>query len=206
MSNYKSSHGQDKWLNDHIFKGRSRGFFVEAGAWDGITASNTYFFEKELGWEGLLIEPEHEGYAKIPKYRSCGLSNALLWESKDKIDYISYSSKGLSGIKGLGSIVNYFLNIKRGKWNVETRISTPLQHVLEKNKCPSHMELLSLDTEGAEEFILKPFDFNLFSFEAILIETRQSNFDFCSFFSNIGYTKTHTIDGDSIFLNDKSRP
>lgn len=32
------------------------GFFVEAGANDGIARSNTLYFEKYLGWRGLLIE------------------------------------------------------------------------------------------------------------------------------------------------------
>jgi len=32
------------------------GFFVEAGANDGINQSNTLYFEKYLGWHGLLIE------------------------------------------------------------------------------------------------------------------------------------------------------
>jgi hypothetical protein len=206
MSNYKSEHGQDKWLNDHIFKGRPGGFFVEAGAWDGITSSNTYFFEKELRWRGLLIEPDEESCAKISTNRSCGASNSLLWGEENTLDYISYHRKGLSGIKGIKSHVNYLLNVKKGTWDIKSMTATTLQNILAKNNCPSHMELLSLDVEGAEEFILKSFDFNLFSFEVILIETRQSNFDFCSFFGDKGYTKIHTIEGDSIFFNDKSRP
>src|SRR5437773_417214 len=34
-----------------------RGFFIEAGANDGIAQSNTLYFENYLGWRGLLIEP-----------------------------------------------------------------------------------------------------------------------------------------------------
>ena len=37
--------------------GRRDGFFVEAGANDGFTQSNTYALERFLGWTGLLIEP-----------------------------------------------------------------------------------------------------------------------------------------------------
>lgn len=33
------------------------GFFVEAGANDGYTQSNTYWLERFCGWEGILIEP-----------------------------------------------------------------------------------------------------------------------------------------------------
>lgn len=33
------------------------GFFVEAGAYDGFTQSNTYYFERFRGWRGVLVEP-----------------------------------------------------------------------------------------------------------------------------------------------------
>jgi FkbM family methyltransferase len=36
------------------------GFFVEAGANDGVTQSNTLFFARYRGWRGLLIEPVPE--------------------------------------------------------------------------------------------------------------------------------------------------
>jgi FkbM family methyltransferase len=39
---------------------RSGGFFVEAGANDGITQSNTLFFARYRGWRGLLVEPVPE--------------------------------------------------------------------------------------------------------------------------------------------------
>lgn len=33
------------------------GIFLEVGANDGIRQSNTYIYEKEYGWKGILIEP-----------------------------------------------------------------------------------------------------------------------------------------------------
>ena len=46
------------------------GFFVELGANDGIKESNTYYFEKNLNWKGILIEPSIENYEKCKKNRS----------------------------------------------------------------------------------------------------------------------------------------
>lgn len=34
-----------------------RGVFVEAGAHDGYTQSNTYYLERHRGWSGVLVEP-----------------------------------------------------------------------------------------------------------------------------------------------------
>jgi len=46
------------------------GFFVEAGANDGYTQSNTYYFEKMKGWSGVLVEPIPQLYRKCVKERS----------------------------------------------------------------------------------------------------------------------------------------
>ena len=58
MNNSKSQIQQDLILDQQIFKGKSNGVFVEVGALDGFGASNTWFFEMERNWSGLLIEPK----------------------------------------------------------------------------------------------------------------------------------------------------
>jgi len=47
--------GEDRILW-HVFRGRPRGYFIEVGAYDGRTLSNTFFLE-QMGWHGVLIEP-----------------------------------------------------------------------------------------------------------------------------------------------------
>ena len=46
------------FLDKVVFKSELRdGFFIEAGADDLVTHSNTLFFEMERGWTGILVEP-----------------------------------------------------------------------------------------------------------------------------------------------------
>ena len=40
-----------------LFQDQPPGIFLEAGAHDGWTGSNTYWLEVSLGWSGILIEP-----------------------------------------------------------------------------------------------------------------------------------------------------
>lgn len=40
----------------------TKGFFVEVGAYDGEMNSNTLYLELELGWTGLLIEPDDQNF------------------------------------------------------------------------------------------------------------------------------------------------
>src|SRR6516225_8771930 len=59
--------GLDKKLNAHI--DIRNGFFVEAGANDGLAQSNTYWFEQFRGWRGLLIEAVPEKAAACRRNR-----------------------------------------------------------------------------------------------------------------------------------------
>lgn len=52
---FLSQHGEDAFLWD-LFGGRLDGFYIEAGAFDGVTISATYVLEA-VGWTGLLVEP-----------------------------------------------------------------------------------------------------------------------------------------------------
>jgi FkbM family methyltransferase len=45
------------------------GTFLEAGAHDGYTQSNTYYLERHLGWSGVLVEPIPELRARCERRR-----------------------------------------------------------------------------------------------------------------------------------------
>ena len=52
---FPAEHAEDVLLAE-LFADRENGYFVEAGALDGVRYSNTYALEA-LGWSGLLVEP-----------------------------------------------------------------------------------------------------------------------------------------------------
>ena len=56
--------GQPVYLDMVVFKGLRDGFFIEAGADDFETDSNTLLFELQRGWTGLLVEPNPTIYPK----------------------------------------------------------------------------------------------------------------------------------------------
>ena len=41
------------------------GFFIELGAMDGVVYSNTKFFEDDMGWTGILLEPEPVQFKRL---------------------------------------------------------------------------------------------------------------------------------------------
>jgi hypothetical protein len=94
------------------------GFFVEAGANDGIKQSNTLYFEKYKGWTGLLIEPIPELANKCQKNRpNSTVEHAALVaddypDEKVELRYCDLMSvvKG-----GLGSEEEEINHVKKGK-------------------------------------------------------------------------------------------
>ena len=93
--NFKSQNGQDKYL--FSLMRNKKGFFVELGACDGVLFSNSHYFEKELGWNGILIEPNPIYWEDLKKNRSCHLSNKLCDDMEGKeVDFLLADS--MSGI------------------------------------------------------------------------------------------------------------
>lgn len=66
----RSRQGQEQLAARHVGFRRD-GFFVEVGAADGVTDSNTFALETELGWRGLCIEPDPEQYQRLCAHRRC---------------------------------------------------------------------------------------------------------------------------------------
>ena len=60
---YYSQFEQDKFIYENYFINKTKGYFVDIGAHDGITFSNSKFFE-ELGWDGVCIEPNPKIFEK----------------------------------------------------------------------------------------------------------------------------------------------
>ena len=65
---FKSQYGQDQFV-DTWCNSREGGVFVDVGAHDGVTLSNTWFFENVRKWTGLCIEPIPEIFNQLKENR-----------------------------------------------------------------------------------------------------------------------------------------
>ena len=62
---YKHDLKNDEFADKYIFKHKQNGYFVEIGACDGINISQCYFFENNLNWDGIAIEPQKDLEIKL---------------------------------------------------------------------------------------------------------------------------------------------
>ena len=156
------------------------GFFIEAGANDGIKQSNTLYFEKYRNWRGLLIEPIPELAMKCRKNRRhCLVENAALVPFDYPKQEIELRYCGLmSQVKGaMKSNTEELEHIRRGceVQNVESRVivspARTLGSIIEQHAI-KHIDLLSLDVEGYELQSLRGLDLDRHKPRFMLIEAR----------------------------------
>lgn len=72
----------DRVLYETFFKDQKNGFFVECGAFDGLTESTCKFFEETMGWKGLNIEPTPYAYGRLIKNRPNSINENCAVSSK----------------------------------------------------------------------------------------------------------------------------
>ncbi len=180
---YKSLDNLDKKIESYL--NFNNGYFVELGANDGITYSNTYYFEKYRGWKGILIEPIPHKYLKCLKNRSKETQvfcNACVsYNFNEKFIEIIYSNLMSTPIGLETDIDNLENHAEKGKKHLENgednftfaAIAEKLNNILLKANAPKQMDFLSLDVEGAEIEVLKGINHNEYRFKFICIESRD---------------------------------
>ena len=147
---------------------RCTGSFVELGAWDGLFGSNTARFERQ-GWRGLCIEPDPSNFRLLTQNRpSCVNVNALASDRVGKATYVQTTNQGFNGLQKFLDMSK----LQEAGVKVVSRLkvpTVPLSHLLARHEM-WHVDLLSLDVEGAEMVVLRSIDFGNFTFGAMLIE------------------------------------
>lgn len=185
------------------------GFFVEAGANNGLRQSNTYYFEKYLGWKGLLIEPIPELFEECKKNRSdCLVENSALVSNEYAKPTIKMHFSGLMSLVE-GSMNNKEeekKHIERGcalkkltTYEIDTPANT-LTSILIKHKIDK-INFLSLDIEGYELEALKGLDLEKFRPEYILVEARYRD-DIIGYLGKFSYSPIETFNTyDILFVS-----
>ena len=83
------------------FSGRAQGGrFVEVGAFDGVTFSNSLFFEARRNWSGLCVEPNPVAFAKCQAARRSPCVNAAISQREGTAEFLQVEGQGamLSGL------------------------------------------------------------------------------------------------------------
>ena len=205
---YPSQYGQDKYLHENYFKDKKDGIFLDIGAYDGVVFSNTYFFEKEMGWTGICVEPNPKVFTKLEKNRSCTLLNYAVSLGDGEKDFLQLSgySEQLSGLvescsKKHITRIHRELKSKGGEQEVISVKTTSVNNILSLNNI-DHIDYCSIDTEGNEFNILRSIDFSKYMIDFFTIENPKSGRDVRDFLESKKYTLIDHVGIDDVFKRD----
>ena len=156
---YRHDLRNDQFVCEVLFPQLRGGYFVEAGATNGINGSGTYVLEKNFGWNGICVEPIPDQCRAIKRYRECHSLNACLFSrTGETIDFTIFSNRtGHSGITSFNKNLDKLRDESKESLKVKT---ITMLDLLKKFDAPTTIEYVSLDTEGSELEIVSAFPFD----------------------------------------------
>lgn len=168
------------FLIEHFVGATQEGYYVEAGAYDGIFASNTWGLAQR-GWSGLLIEPVPElaescrrNYAGFPKVQvvqsavgrergtlTLHLANQLTTANPDTRDEYATVDWALASLTSRQA-------------SVEMRT---LDEILSSYSVPMGFDVLVVDVEGFEAAVFDGFGLSRWMPKMIVVELADTHPD-----------------------------
>ena len=170
---------QDLWVL-HELGERQGGYFVEFGAGNGVTMSNTHLLEKRHGWTGILAEPNPTFHRRLRRERAATatvpatvIEHDCVWARTGETQTFLCTQK--PAFSRLARIRPDDVFERQGRRMVAREIAVPtvsLGDLLDRHGAPDRIDYVSVDTEGAERAILEAYDFR----RQVLLWTVEHNF------------------------------
>lgn len=167
---------------------KRNGFFVEFGATDGHTLSNTWLLENQFGWSGILAEPARVFQDALKQNRSCGIETRCVW--KQTGDTLTFTQAPRRENSSLSPFAKKSYAWRGETYDVET---ISLADMLIAHDAPEVIDFLSVDTEGSEFDILNAFDFDRWTFRVMTVEHNMApqREKIHSLLTSKGYRRVH---------------
>lgn len=148
------AHEQTTQLNQDLFgllMNRFRsGYFVEIGANDGKTFSNTIYLEDNFKWRGLLVEPNPRYTDSLAKRSNAVVCAAAVADIEGEA---AFADAGLYG--GMTDQLDSTHERETGHAATITVPCKTVMSIFDEYDVPNVIDFLSLDIEGGEIMILR---------------------------------------------------
>lgn len=158
--------------------GKRDGVFVEFGAADGVTHSNTHMLEEAYGWTGVLIEPLPWTFKELKRRRP----HAMTLEAAVDPTY-SADPKPVQIVSAgqYSSIETYRTLDKHAATRAHRRVldvrTINLNRTLLELIPGRQVDFMSIDVEGPELDIITGFDFDAITVQSLTIEVNDRDED-----------------------------
>jgi FkbM family methyltransferase len=179
-----------------FFNGKKDGFYVDIGANDGITMSNTFFFE-QISWKGICVEPQPEVFEKLKKNRRCEMYRAAVSDKSNGFVAFGKASLITADTERVAKRLNQ--DIKE-EIKVKTMTFDELLLTYAWGGGGRYIYFMSLDVEAAELLILESIDFTKYHFGIISVENNAPYKQLTKFKETKGYKMFIDLGFDYLFV------
>jgi len=203
LDGFQAQHGQDLLLTEVLFAGVTEGFFVDIGAFDGITLSNAYRLEKSLDWQGICVEPQPQAYSSLSRERNARCLNCCVSDHEGTTGFLHVEDAPmLSGIPDRMD-QEHQARLERGEESdrsnqkIITVECLPFAQLFTTK--PDRIDYLSIDVEGAELPILRAIDFADVRIRLISVENTYGDFAIAKHLFEQGYRLIAVVGDDEFY-------
>jgi len=175
---------------DKLIK-KEQGVYLEIGGYHPTRLSNTYYFYKK-GWRGTIVEPNPEVKDIFEKMRPGDkFINAGISNKNSEMNYYRFLIPALNTF----SKMEADKNVRGGHKLIgfEKVKTIEINEVVDEG-----IDLLSLDTEGFDEMILKAWPWKVCRPKIICVEAKGIHF-----LETVGYNVVATTKNNTIFVFGK---
>ena len=150
------------------------GFFLELGAYDGLSETNTRLFETCLGWTGLLIEASPVTFQALKRHAARRPNSDLLnvAPSCEAFEYVRLLNQVNTGISLHESV---YEGGDVDSWQVKGQCG-PFSFYLQQLGV-TRIDFMSLDVEGFEYHVLRTLDLAQVDVRVLMVETSNRFYD-----------------------------
>jgi len=201
--------GQDRIVDEYL-GGKRNGVFVDIGAYDGVTFSNTLMLERERGWTGICIEPLPDIFAELRKNRRCICVQACLGNREEReVEFLAVQSEA-ARTRMLSGVLSEYDPRHLDRVDIEINefggskglIRVPMRHLhgLLHEHGIGKVDYLSIDTEGSELLILRSTIFAAIGNPCITVENNYNDPTIDAVLSQQGYRLHQIIEWDRFYV------
>jgi len=175
----RSEYGQDLFaLFSNSFK--QGGIFLEFGAYDGVTFSNTWLLETRFNWHGVIIDPIPRNFEEMKLNRKCISIHAAI--TANKMEFVKVRELPASNLSGQ-------VSKRRFTDKVHKVPAFTLTEIIDRYFPAKSLDFLSVDVEGEDFEILASIDFCKYEINSICVEhnNRTDSQELINYMEKSGY-------------------
>ena len=187
---FLSQSNEDKAMFEKFYKHplKCGGIIVEIGALDGLMYSNSYFFEKALGWQSVLVEANSQNAELLQRNRPNAITVHAAMCPEENVKF--------QGSGAVGGVLDSMSQKHKDAWirKQDTVTTVPCRRwgPLFKEHGIIHIDIFVIDVEGGEYSVLSVMDWEVrvdyFIIEMSSSSSTETQQKIVSLLASKGYT------------------